>query len=148
MDMFREWKRKDSQNRLWSGAHQEEGNEVDLNSLGRKGFEDWWEKRGTSGRRLEWQRRMEKEDTISVQWEQEDVETSYSLINSNNDNNNRTNYARTQSNTAICEVLPYWLLVSTNTAIIRPILYKIFKKIGYIQCVKCWDVWDAIYITI
>ena len=27
---------------------------------------------------------MEKEDTVSVQWAQEDVETSYSLINNNN----------------------------------------------------------------
>ena len=31
---------------------------------------------------------MEKEDTISVQWAQEDVETSYSLLNNNNNNNN------------------------------------------------------------
>jgi hypothetical protein len=27
---------------------------------------------------------MEKEDTISVQWAQEDVETSYRLVNNNN----------------------------------------------------------------
>ena len=27
---------------------------------------------------------MEKEDTVSVQWAQEDVETSYSLLNNNN----------------------------------------------------------------
>jgi len=40
MDMFRERKREDSQNRLRNGTHQEEGNEVDLNSVGRKGFED------------------------------------------------------------------------------------------------------------
>jgi hypothetical protein len=40
MDMFREWKREDSQNRLENGIHQEEGNEVDLNTLGWKGFED------------------------------------------------------------------------------------------------------------
>jgi len=26
---------------------------------------------------------MEKEDTISIQWEQEDVETSYNLLNNN-----------------------------------------------------------------
>ena len=39
--------------------------------------------KGTSGRRLEWQRRMEKEDTISVQWAQKDVDTSYSLLNNN-----------------------------------------------------------------
>ena len=39
--------------------------------------------KGASGRRLEWQRRMEKEDIISVQWAQEDVETSYSLVNNN-----------------------------------------------------------------
>ena len=31
-----------------------------------------------------WQRRMEKEDTVSVQWAQEDVETLYSLVNNNN----------------------------------------------------------------
>jgi len=35
------WKRK----KLWNGAHQEEENEVDLNLPGRKGLEDWWEKR-------------------------------------------------------------------------------------------------------
>jgi hypothetical protein len=34
---------------------------------------------------------MEKEDTISVQWAQEDVETSYSLLNNNNNNNNNNN---------------------------------------------------------
>jgi hypothetical protein len=28
-------------------------------------------------------RRMEKEDTISVQWAQEDVKTSYNLLNNN-----------------------------------------------------------------
>jgi hypothetical protein len=27
---------------------------------------------------------MEKEDTISVQWAQEDVETSYNVLNNNN----------------------------------------------------------------
>jgi hypothetical protein len=27
---------------------------------------------------------MEKEDTISVQWAQEDVEASYNLLNNNN----------------------------------------------------------------
>ena len=31
---------------------------------------------------------MEKEDTISVQWAQEDGEKSYSLVNNNNTNNN------------------------------------------------------------
>ena len=30
---------------LWNGAHQEEENEVDLKLPGRKGLEDWWEKR-------------------------------------------------------------------------------------------------------
>ena len=34
---------------------------------------------------------MEKEDTVSVQWAQEDVETSYSLVNNNNSNNNNNN---------------------------------------------------------
>jgi hypothetical protein len=32
-------------------------------------------------------RRMEKEDTVSVQWAQEGVETSYNLLNNNNNNN-------------------------------------------------------------
>jgi len=41
--------------------------------------------KGASG--MEWQRRVEKEDTVSVQWAQEDVETSYSLLNNNNNNN-------------------------------------------------------------
>ena len=45
MDMFRVWKREDSQKKLWNGVHQEEENEVDLNLPGRKGLEDWWEKR-------------------------------------------------------------------------------------------------------
>jgi hypothetical protein len=39
--------------------------------------------KGTSGRRLERQRRLEKEDIIIVQWAQEDVETSYNLLNNN-----------------------------------------------------------------
>jgi hypothetical protein len=38
--------------------------------------------KGTSGRRLE------KEDIIIVQWAQEDVKTSYNLVNNNNNNNN------------------------------------------------------------
>ena len=45
LDMFREWKRGDYQKKLWNGAHQEEENEVDLKLPGRKGLEDWWEKR-------------------------------------------------------------------------------------------------------
>jgi len=36
------------------------------------------------------ERRMEKEDTISVQWAHEDMKTSYSLLNNNNNNNNPT----------------------------------------------------------
>ena len=31
---------------------------------------------------------MEEEDNIIVKWAQEDVETSYNLINNNNNNNN------------------------------------------------------------
>jgi len=60
--MSKEWKRGDWQKKLWNGIHQEEENEVDLNLPGRKGLEDWWEKRGkwkktgmteaTGGRRL------------------------------------------------------------------------------------------------
>jgi len=36
---------------------------------------------------------MEKEDTVSVQWAQEDVGTSYSLVNNNNNNNNNNNFS-------------------------------------------------------
>ena len=43
MDMFKEWKRGDYQKKL--RAHQEEENEVDLDLPGRKGLEEWWEKR-------------------------------------------------------------------------------------------------------
>jgi len=39
------------------------------------------------GRRLEWQRLLEEEDNMIVKWEQEDVETLYSLLNNNNNNN-------------------------------------------------------------
>ena len=46
VDMFNEWKREDCQKKLWSGAHQEEENEVDLNLPGRKRLEDWWEEKG------------------------------------------------------------------------------------------------------
>ena len=35
---------------------------------------------------------METEDTVSVQWAQGDVETSYSLLNNNNNNNNNYYY--------------------------------------------------------
>jgi len=34
-----------------------------------------------NGRRLEWQRQMEEDDNIIVKWAQEDVGTSYSLLN-------------------------------------------------------------------
>ena len=44
-----------------------------------------------------------------------------------------------------CIFLPDWLLVSAITAITRPILYKNFKKVGYVLCVRCYDVWDPIY---
>ena len=80
--MFKEWKREDCQKKWWNGVHQEEENEVDLNLPGRKGSEDWWEKR-IDGRRLEWQRQLEEEDTIIVKWTQEDVETMYRLLNNN-----------------------------------------------------------------
>jgi hypothetical protein len=52
---------------------------VDLNLPGRKELEDWWGK-GIDGRRLEWQRQLEEEDTIIVKWAQEDVETLYNLL--------------------------------------------------------------------
>ena len=34
---------------------------------------------------------MEEEDNIIVKWAQEDVETSYNLLNNNNNNNNNNN---------------------------------------------------------
>jgi len=74
MDMFKEWKRGEYQKKLWNEAHQEEGTEVDLNLPGRKGLEDWWGK-GIKGRRLEWQRQLEEEDSIIVKWAKEYVET-------------------------------------------------------------------------
>ena len=40
--------------------------------------------KGINGIRLEWQRQMEEEDNIIVKWAQEDVETSYKLLNNNN----------------------------------------------------------------
>jgi len=43
--MFREWKGVEYQKELWNGAHQEDENKVDLDQLGRKGLDDWWEKR-------------------------------------------------------------------------------------------------------
>ena len=45
MDMFKEWNGGDYEKKLWNGAHQEEENEVDLNLPGRKGLQDWWEKK-------------------------------------------------------------------------------------------------------
>ena len=86
MDMFQEWKREDYQKKLWNGVHQEEENEVDLNVPGRTGLEDWWGGKGIDGRRLEWQKKLEEEDTIIAKRAQEDVETLYRLINSNDNN--------------------------------------------------------------
>ena len=40
--------------------------------------------KGINGRGLEWQRQLEEEDYIIVKWAQEDVETSYNLLNNNN----------------------------------------------------------------
>jgi hypothetical protein len=40
MDMFKEWKKDGYQKKLQNGVHQEEENEEDLNSPGRKGLED------------------------------------------------------------------------------------------------------------
>ena len=37
--------------------------------------------KGINGRRLEWQRQMEEEGNIIAKWAQEDVETSYNLLN-------------------------------------------------------------------
>ena len=39
------------------------------------------EEKGINGRRLEWQRQIEEEDNIIAKWAQEDVETSYNLLN-------------------------------------------------------------------
>ena len=79
MDMFKEWKREDCQKKLQNDVHQEEENEVDLKLAGRKGLEDWWEKRdwwkktrmteATGGRRY-----------YNCQSAQEDVETLYNLL--------------------------------------------------------------------
>ena len=41
---------------------------------------------------------MEEEDNIIVKWAQEDVETSYNLLNNNNNNNNNCENVRTLSN--------------------------------------------------
>jgi hypothetical protein len=38
MAMFGEWKKEDSQKKLWNGVHWEEENEVDLKLPGRKGL--------------------------------------------------------------------------------------------------------------
>ena len=38
-------RKKIAKKTIGNGAHQEEENEVDLNLPGRKGLEDWWEKR-------------------------------------------------------------------------------------------------------
>jgi len=81
MDMSKEWKRGDCQKELWNGVQQEEENEVDQNLRGWKGLEDWWEKKGINGRRLEWQNQLEEEGYIIVKWAQENVETLYSLLN-------------------------------------------------------------------
>jgi len=33
-------------------------------------------------------------------------------------------------------------------AIIGPVLYKNFKKTGYMCCIKCQVLWDPIYINV
>ena len=80
--MFREWKRGDWQKKLWNGVHQEEENEVELNLPVRKGIEGSRNdgRKGINGRRLEWQRQLEEENNIIVNWAQEDVETLCSLL--------------------------------------------------------------------
>jgi hypothetical protein len=83
IDMFREWKREDCQNKLWNGVHQEEENEVDQNLPGRKTLEDWRKKR-------DWWKKTGMTDAnrgriyYNCQWSQEDVETLYNLLNNNN----------------------------------------------------------------
>ena len=79
MDIFKEWKRGDCQMKLWNGVHQEEGNEVHVNLRGRKGLEDWWEKNGLMEE--DWNDRNNWRKNKSVKWAQEDVETSYNLLN-------------------------------------------------------------------
>jgi hypothetical protein len=37
---------------------------------------------------LDWFKQLEEEDCIIAKWTQEDVETSYNLLNNNNNNNN------------------------------------------------------------
>ena len=46
VDMSKEWRRGDYEKKYWNGGHQGEENEVDLNLPGRRGLEEWWEKRG------------------------------------------------------------------------------------------------------
>jgi hypothetical protein len=41
-------------------------------------------RKGTKGRRLERQKRIEEEDYVIAQWAHEDVGTLYSLLNNNN----------------------------------------------------------------
>jgi hypothetical protein len=82
MDMFKDWKRENCQKNLWNGVHQEEENEVDLNLLGRKELEDWWEKRDW------WKKTGMTEATrgrkyCNCQRAQEDVETLCNLLNNN-----------------------------------------------------------------
>jgi len=79
MDMFREWKRGDCQNKLWSGAHQEEENEEDLKLPGRKGLEDCWGEKGLIEE--DWNDRNQWKKKIIVKWAQEDVETSNNPLN-------------------------------------------------------------------
>jgi hypothetical protein len=73
-----EWKREGYQEKLWNGVHQEEENEVDLNSPGRKGLDDWWVK-------MDWWRKtqLEEEHNIINKWAQKYVNTLYRLLNNN-----------------------------------------------------------------
>jgi hypothetical protein len=44
-DFKRNFNGMNYQKKYWNGSHQGEGNEEDLNLPGRRGLEEWWEKR-------------------------------------------------------------------------------------------------------
>ena len=82
MVVFREWKRRDYQKKLWNGAHQEEENEEDLKLPGQKGLEDCWGEKGFIEEN--WNERDKWKKKIIVKWAQEYVEMSNNLLNNNN----------------------------------------------------------------
>jgi hypothetical protein len=53
-----------------------------------EGIRGLMDEKGTGGGRLERQTHLEEEDNVTAKRAQEDVKTSYSLLNINNNNNN------------------------------------------------------------